>query len=290
MTLRRNFKRAGVLPAVLAVTSGLLLMQAAPTCTPGSLLETGPLAAETGGEAPLFSGQVEPGRTLTPEELDDLVANADDRGVVVVFMNPIPGPQGPEGPAGPPGPEGNPGADGLPGIEAIVGEVRMWAGHHGMLPPGWLPCDGGAVSRADFARLFNAIGTIYGAGDGRTTFALPDFHDRSPMGASAAGVRGEPLSTVEGRPVSHGGEALHTLTVSELPAHKHRFVHSHEFEATATGTTGSTMVQLADPTGATITVQTMSTIPGETDPTGDGLPHNNTHPYFAVRFMIYAGE
>jgi microcystin-dependent protein len=205
-------------------------------------------------------------------------------------MNPIPGPQGPEGPQGPAGPEGKPGVDGLPGIEAIVGEVRMWAGHHTMLPPGWLPCDGGVVSRSDFARLFNAIGTIYGSGDGVTTFALPSFHDRSPMGASDAGVRGEPLSNVEGRPLAFGGEAVHALTVSELPAHRHRFVHSHEFEATATGTAGSTMVQLADPTGATTTVQSMSTIPAETDPTGGDLPHNNTHPYFAVTFMIYAGE
>jgi microcystin-dependent protein len=42
-------------------------------------------------------------------------------------------------------------------------------------PAGWLAADGTAVSRTDYAALFTAIGTTYGAGDGSTTFALPDL-------------------------------------------------------------------------------------------------------------------
>jgi len=42
-------------------------------------------------------------------------------------------------------------------------------------PTGWLAADGTAVSRTDYAALFTAIGTTYGAGDGSTTFALPDL-------------------------------------------------------------------------------------------------------------------
>ena len=42
-------------------------------------------------------------------------------------------------------------------------------------PDGWLLCDGKAVSRSVYARLFQAIGTIYGKGDGSTTFNLPDM-------------------------------------------------------------------------------------------------------------------
>lgn len=42
-------------------------------------------------------------------------------------------------------------------------------------PAGWLICDGSAVSRTTYADLFAAIGTTYGAGDGSTTFNLPDF-------------------------------------------------------------------------------------------------------------------
>jgi microcystin-dependent protein len=42
-------------------------------------------------------------------------------------------------------------------------------------PTGWLAADGTAVSRSTYAALFSAIGTTYGAGDGSTTFALPDL-------------------------------------------------------------------------------------------------------------------
>lgn len=42
-------------------------------------------------------------------------------------------------------------------------------------PSGWLSADGTAVSRATYANLFSAIGTTYGAGDGTTTFNLPDL-------------------------------------------------------------------------------------------------------------------
>jgi len=41
------------------------------------------------------------------------------------------------------------------------------------LQPGWLWCDGSALSRADYPALFAAIGTKWGAGDGATTFNIP---------------------------------------------------------------------------------------------------------------------
>ena len=51
-------------------------------------------------------------------------------------------------------------------------------------PGGWYLCQGGAISRTTYAALFSAIGTTYGAGDGSTTFNVPDFRDRAPYGAS----------------------------------------------------------------------------------------------------------
>ena len=42
-------------------------------------------------------------------------------------------------------------------------------------PLGFLKCDGSAISRTDFSRLFSVIGTTYGAGNGSTTFNLPDL-------------------------------------------------------------------------------------------------------------------
>lgn len=50
-------------------------------------------------------------------------------------------------------------------------------------PDGWLLCDGSAVSRATYADLFAAIGILYGAGNGSTTFNLPDLRGEFIRGA-----------------------------------------------------------------------------------------------------------
>lgn len=41
-------------------------------------------------------------------------------------------------------------------------------------PPGWMVCDGRAISRVEFRRLFSIIGTTFGTGDGSTTFNIPN--------------------------------------------------------------------------------------------------------------------
>ena len=53
------------------------------------------------------------------------------------------------------------------------GTVLYFAGQ--TAPAGWLKANGAAVSRTAYAALFDAIGTTYGAGDGRSTFNLPDL-------------------------------------------------------------------------------------------------------------------
>ena len=63
-----------------------------------------------------------------------------------------------------------------------VGVIIPFAGTS--VPTGYLLCNGAAVSRTDYANLFAAIGTLYGAGDGSTTFNLPDARDRVLQGAS----------------------------------------------------------------------------------------------------------
>lgn len=79
-------------------------------------------------------------------------------------------------------------------------------------PTGWLACEGQAVSRSTYSGLFTAIGTTYGEGDKSTTFNVPNFTERVPVGVgSASGYkRGE-----------KGGVSTVTLTTSQLPAHKH---------------------------------------------------------------------
>jgi hypothetical protein len=61
-----------------------------------------------------------------------------------------------------------------------TGSLVMWT--TGTAPTGWLICDGTAVSRTTYARLFAVVGTTFGSGDGSTTFALPNFKGRFPLG------------------------------------------------------------------------------------------------------------
>lgn len=73
-----------------------------------------------------------------------------------------------------------------------VGVIKQFAGN-GDIPSGYLLCDGAAVSRTMFPDLFAAIGTTYGAGDGSTTFNLPDYNtaQRFAQGGTVAGVEKE---------------------------------------------------------------------------------------------------
>lgn len=61
-----------------------------------------------------------------------------------------------------------------------VGSIIMVA-HNGAMP-GYLLCDGATISRATYSALFAVIGTIHGAGNGSTTFNIPDFRGRYPRG------------------------------------------------------------------------------------------------------------
>ena len=68
------------------------------------------------------------------------------------------------------------------------GTVQAYAGS--AAPSGWLLCDGSAVSRTTYANLFSAISTIWGAGDGSTTFNLPDGRGAVLRGTGTGSVNG----------------------------------------------------------------------------------------------------
>ena len=76
-------------------------------------------------------------------------------------------------------------------MDEMVPPGAIWAYGGGTAPAGWLLCNGGVVSRAAYAKLFAVIGTAYGAGDGSTTFALPDMRGRVVLGASTTHPRGQ---------------------------------------------------------------------------------------------------
>ena len=81
-----------------------------------------------------------------------------------------------------------------------VGMLAMWA--TSALPAGWLLCNGAVVSRTTYAALFAVLGTLYGAGDGSTTFGLPDLRGRFVLGVAASGT-GSTLAGVGGA-IDHG--------------------------------------------------------------------------------------
>lgn len=83
------------------------------------------------------------------------------------------------------------------------------------VPTGFLLLDGSLVSRATFAALFADIGTNYGAGDGMTTFALPDMRGRVPFGVAASGTGNTIGATFGAIDHTHTGPAhTHGVTVT----------------------------------------------------------------------------
>ena len=67
-----------------------------------------------------------------------------------------------------------------------VGTILMWAGSSSSIPSGFLLCDGSAISRTFYSALFTAIGTTNGAGDGSSTFNIPNLVDKFVLGASSS--------------------------------------------------------------------------------------------------------
>ena len=141
---------------------------------------------------------------------------------------------GPQGPAGP------------SGTSTIgAGEVRMWAGVN--IPSTWLECDGAAYLRSAYPALFSEIGTTYGAGDGSTTFNVPDFRGRAPIGVGT----GSGL-TVRARGDKVGVESV-TLTALEsgVQTHNHGLAsHTHTMGShTHAGTSSGPSTNTSDAGG-----------------------------------------
>ena len=89
-----------------------------------------------------------------------------------------------------------------------IGAVMPFAG--ATAPVNWLIADGTAVSRTTYAALFAVCGTTYGAGNGSTSFNLPNLTNRVPVAAGGSYSRG-----------ATGGASTVTLTTSTMPSHGH---------------------------------------------------------------------
>jgi microcystin-dependent protein len=110
----------------------------------------------------------------------------------------------------------------LTGIEGIpTGTIVPWS--DSSIPSGFLECTGQAVSRSTYATLFGIIGTTYGAGNGSTTFNVPDLQDNvavSKSGTKNLGSTGG-ANTVTSTGNVGGSTANATLSTAQLASHSH---------------------------------------------------------------------
>lgn len=153
----------------------------------------------------------------------------------------------------------------------LVGEIKDYAG--GSLPSGYLYCNGAAISRTTYAALFAVIGTAYGAGDGSTTFNLPDTRgrvlaDRDDSGGSDAGRIASATGNSNGGVL---GAETHTLVIGEIPAHNH---------GGGAALLGAGALQFAG--GGALASTALTT-------QGGGGAHNNLQPTMFMNKIIYTG-
>lgn len=149
---------------------------------------------------------------------------------------------------------------------APVGTILPWSGTN--IPSSkWLLANGQAVSRTAYTDLFEAIGTIFGSGDGSTTFDLPDLSDRFIIGAGGNALGAQ------------GGASTVTLTEAQLPEHTH-VVPMFEKVAGDTGAGGQTIY--GPDQGGFVAADITS------ESTGGGGAHTNLPPFTTLYFIIRA--
>lgn len=174
-----------------------------------------------------------------------------------------------------------------------IGTIVNWPSNS--LPVGWLKCDGSAISRTDYSSLFSIMGTTFGAGDGSTTFNLPNITDKNILGNGTLGQLGGNNSvtlTTDNLPShNHNYESTHShalaITVNSNGAHTHSFSdttsssgnHYHTVGSVKTGTSGNNQVRISSENTSTADYATSTTgahthtVSGTT---GSGGAHTHT--------------
>jgi microcystin-dependent protein len=157
-----------------------------------------------------------------------------------------------------------------------IGTIFEYAGS--VTPAGFLICDGSEISRTTYASLFNVIGTAFGAGNGFTTFNLPDKRGRVGVGVDASVSRitanstnGANVGTLGGA----GGADTHTLTESQMPSHTHNSTTGHPFIGGPVGG-GALFYSSGSFNLSDVGVAAK----------GGGQAHSNTQPWIALNYII----
>ena len=155
---------------------------------------------------------------------------------------------------------------------------------------------GQAISRTSYGTLFTLFGTLYGGGDGSTTFNLPDLRGRVSVAAdNMGGTQAGRVSAVLGNGLgSVGGEQQHTLTIGEIPAHNHGATindpgHTHAAN-NISGFIGSGTYGPATNGGSyeqSLSLQYATTgISVAIGNNGGGTAHNNLQPSIVCNYII----
>jgi microcystin-dependent protein len=148
-------------------------------------------------------------------------------------------------------------------------------------PAGWLVRNGAAVSRTTYASLFGEIGTTYGAGDGSTTFNLPNGVDNVDVGAG----NDYALAQV-------GGAAAVTLSTGNLPAHAHEitvdaqpFIENYNWVAINLPSSSINFVNVSRGAGPP-TIQQLTWTPLGMTNVGSGVAFSVLNPFQALLPII----
>lgn len=170
----------------------------------------------------------------------------------------------------------------------IPGVIQLYAGS--TAPNGWLICNGQSVSRTTYAALYAVIGTTYGAGDGSTTFNVPNLVNKTVRGSNSLGKT--------------GGADTVTLSTANLPAHSHGVgtlatnntgAHTHQGRVKTLGSTGSFPSYISTAAsgysgGADGLIYESGahthTISGATASAGSGSAVTITNPYVMLHYII----
>lgn len=134
------------------------------------------------------------------------------------------------------------------------------------LPGGWLLCNGAAVSRTTYANLYAVTGDRFGAGNGTTTFNLPDLTDRFIIGYDSTDTNFDVVGET-------GGAATVTLAEAELPSHIH----------TGLKTLNGGGARMESPLTGNVNTSSFTSASGST---GGGSAHENLPPYIKMAWGI----
>jgi len=160
--------------------------------------------------------------------------------------------------------------------DPFVGEIRIVG--FNFAPTGWALCDGQLMAISQNTALFSLLGTMYG-GDGKSTFALPDFQGRAAMDAGTGS--GLTARTVGDK----GGAETIAVTVPQLPPHRHVF-RATAATATTSTPTSELLAEPAQPSLYGLSGEATQMYAASVVPAGGSYPHNNMMPYLTMDFII----